>query len=412
MLFVLIYGCAGPTKLSNKNLAHLYSPAINFVYPEYRSCNISGDTTRIFFSLKVGDLLQMKSLSSDQFFASIAITYRVFTSYESKLTVDTGMFYYEVPESDQKDQFVGYFDIKAPDSTDYVVQITLTDMNRNQAVESFCQVDRTGIQPAQDFMVIDDSSGSPFINPFTDRPAWLRIMNLREHSGPLYMRYFRNTFPVAPPPFSDHEQKQFSYRAWSTTRLEWPLTGPVYLGEPGIYHFQFDTLVKEGLTLFVFEPGFPNLTTHESMIESIRFITNRQEYDKMLHSNNKREAIDNFWLEMSGNRERARVLIKSYYSRVQTANKLFTSYCEGWKTDRGLLYIIFGPPSSMYITNTTENWNYSQNYNYGPLNFTFDKVSNPFSVNDYRLRRSSYYEIPWYRAVESWRDGRVVNETD
>ena len=115
---------------------------------------------------------------------------------------------------------------------------------------------------------------------------------------------------------------------------------------------------------------------------------------------------------MAGNRERARVLIKSYYSRVQYANIFFTSYFEGWKTDRGLIYIIFGPPSSVYRNNETEIWNYSQSYNYGPLNFTFDKIKNPFTSNDYQLRRSNYYELPWYRAVDSWRDGRVVNDND
>ena len=186
---------------------------------------------------------------------------------------------------------------------------------------------------------------------------------------------------------------------------------PVYLDKTGIYHFQYDTLVKEGLTVFRFEEDFPRLTAAESLIESIRFLTTREEYDKIRSSTDKKQAVDEYWLSMAGNRERARVLIRSYYSRVQYANFFFTSYFEGWKTDRGLIYIIFGPPSSIYRDNDSESWNYSQVNNYGPLSFTFDRINNPFSPNDYRLRRSIYYELPWYRAVDTWRDGRVVNES-
>ena len=36
---------------------------------------------------------------------------------------------------------------------------------------------------------------------------------------------------------------------------------PILLDKPGIYHFQYDTLIKEGLTLFRFEEDFPRLTS-------------------------------------------------------------------------------------------------------------------------------------------------------
>ena len=33
-------------------------------------------------------------------------------------------------------------------------------------------------------------------------------------------------------------------------------------------------------------------------------------------------------------------LIKTYYSKVEKANEMFTSHLEGWKTDRGMISII------------------------------------------------------------------------
>ncbi len=40
-------------------------------------------------------------------------------------------------------------------------------------------------------------------------------------------------------------------------------------------------------------------------------------------------------------------LMEEYYSRVKYANEHFGHYLEGWRTDMGMVYIIFGPPSSV-----------------------------------------------------------------
>jgi len=40
-------------------------------------------------------------------------------------------------------------------------------------------------------------------------------------------------------------------------------------------------------------------------------------------------------------------LMEEYYGRVKYANEHFSHYIEGWKTDMGMVYIIFGPPSSV-----------------------------------------------------------------
>lgn len=40
-------------------------------------------------------------------------------------------------------------------------------------------------------------------------------------------------------------------------------------------------------------------------------------------------------------------LMEEYYGRVKYANEHFGHYFEGWKTDMGMVYIIFGPPSSV-----------------------------------------------------------------
>jgi GWxTD domain-containing protein len=40
-------------------------------------------------------------------------------------------------------------------------------------------------------------------------------------------------------------------------------------------------------------------------------------------------------------------LMEEYYARVEYANKNYTNYMEGWKTDRGMVLIRFGPPQNI-----------------------------------------------------------------
>jgi hypothetical protein len=75
-----------------------------------------------------------------------------------------------------------------------------------------------------------------------------------------------------------------------------------------------------------------------------------------------------------------------------------------------MIFILFGPPATVYVYPDREEWGYGT-YGYsGTLNFTFEKIYNPFSDNDYVLRRSPFYEQPFYRAVARWREGVVEND--
>jgi GWxTD domain-containing protein len=205
--------------------------------------------------------------------------------------------------------------------------------------------------------------------------------------------------------------KPLSYTADETYLINIDDNDPVPVDKPGIYHFQLDTLNPEGLTFFFFDEDFPLLTSADNLLQSVRYLTTREEFSKISQSRDIKAAVDEFWLSKAGNRERARLLIKTYYGRVQTANRLFTSYLEGWKTDRGLVYVIFGTPNSVYKNSLTETWMYNQTSGQSTLSFTFEKKKNPFTDNDYMLRRNPWYDLPWFRAVEIWRDGRVYNDT-
>jgi GWxTD domain-containing protein len=125
---------------------------------------------------------------------------------------------------------------------------------------------------------------------------------------------------------------------------------------------------------------------------------------------NHRAAVGEFWIKTTGSEDRAREMIRKYYNRVEKANEFFTSHTEGWKTDRGMFYIVFGPPDQITRTENDEIWTYEiDDPNVATQSYVFAKSESPFSDNDYVLERSAAYRESWEIAVDAWREGRVIS---
>jgi GWxTD domain-containing protein len=143
------------------------------------------------------------------------------------------------------------------------------------------------------------------------------------------------------------------------------------------------------------------------MIEPLAYLTTTPEYDALKKSTNQKLAVDNFWIEKAGSVDKARELIKVYYNRVFFSNFFFTSYKPGWKTDRGMIFIIYGPPQQVKVTPTQEKWIYYKNNFSTTVTFTFDYVASAFTRDNYILERADNYDSYWRQAVDSWRKGSI-----
>src|SRR5690606_7455042 len=164
---------------------------------------------------------------------------------------------------------------------------------------------------------------------------------------------------------------------------------------------------NQGFYLYHFRDGFPFISNAEQMIEPLRYISTNEEFIKLEDASNKKKAVDEYWLQLAGNEERAREAMTAFYGRLEKSNKYFSTNREGWKTDRGIIYIIYGLPTTIYKTPTFESWIYGEETNVLSLHFKFRKVENPMSNNDFKLIRDIDMKPSWYRAVDSWRQGRV-----
>jgi GWxTD domain-containing protein len=157
--------------------------------------------------------------------------------------------------------------------------------------------------------------------------------------------------------------------------------------------------------------GFPRPATLNEMAASAVYLMNAEErgaLDTAGSAVERRRLFDRFWLSLVNDRQMAAELIRKYYSRVEEANRLFSSFKEGWKTDRGMVHIILGPPESMERTFDRENWYYSQAGSERENLWQFRRVQfapEQFTMDEYVLVRGVQYEKYWQRVLSRWREG-------
>ncbi|MDU0371823.1 GWxTD domain-containing protein [Hymenobacter endophyticus] len=164
--------------------------------------------------------------------------------------------------------------------------------------------------------------------------------------------------------------------------------------------------VRSGL--LVEENQFPELTTADELIAPLIYLTTSQERQKLFDAPDPKKAVDQFWLTVAGNSQPiARQLIRTYYGRVAEASQLFSAHKAGWLTDRGLLYLVLGPPESVYREAGTERWVYRADVERSGT-FIFRAKPSTFAPDNYELVRRPEYEQLWYAAVEQWRKGRTA----
>lgn len=151
-----------------------------------------------------------------------------------------------------------------------------------------------------------------------------------------------------------------------------------------------------------FDKDYPRLKKAKLLIDPLRYICSKEEFEILKSNPAHKAVIDSFWLDKAGSFERAKVLIKNYYGRVQKANELYGFYKDGWLTDRGMIYIVYGPPDELYFVQNEEVWKYF----YSEENLSFHFLTEEDGSKT--LHRSIDYKDSWNRAVNYWRNGIVL----
>ena len=179
----------------------------------------------------------------------------------------------------------------------------------------------------------------------------------------------------------------------------------ITLSEEGLFYFHLEGS-KVGHSIIVRNNKYPKFGSIDRLVEGLRYLATEEEYLKMNTSFNKKELFDEFWLNNTKSEAKARRTIKEYYKRVREANELFTNYKEGWKTDMGMIYILFGPPSKVFIRTDGIMWIYNKTFELPRVAFLYKQVNTAFTEDHYTLERKAEFQNLWFRTVDLWRSGK------
>lgn len=189
--------------------------------------------------------------------------------------------------------------------------------------------------------------------------------------------------------------------------------------ERGNYRFRVAS-AEEDSELFkardfgVKSTNYPALKTAQELAQPLAYLMNEDDYEDLMSisdSDSLKEAIDRFWLKNIGSKNKAQNVLKMYYQRVLEANKQFSNFKEGWKTDRGMMYVLFGPP--WYIDRRFDQvqWSYAYSRNDPDKNFVFfqpELRSEFFPFDHWILRRNQRYFNTQYQQRQLWLSGLIL----
>jgi GWxTD domain-containing protein len=410
ILLALVLGsCVTPKSTTDNSHRGLYDYESVVLHPSISVYHISDSETEIHYSFEASELLFNRSHVDSSFKAHLSFKGELFQNIADSLSL--------AHEFQSDRQFVnqnthhiqGSISIPCDQGTESTLNISFEDKNRKTVARAIISIDKSNRFSSQNFLVLDKDDNVVS----GDQIAGNSELTLRcDRCSDSEFSISRNDAEIKlpPPPFSDSRIELPSHKDGLNMSLPAEDNELEINVTSGFYFITQDPSNKDGLTLSVRDEFFPDIMKVDDMIASLRYITSRAEFEGMTDGGRTREVMESFWIECGGSKEKARQLIQAYYNRVREANMYFSHVVPGWKTDRGLIHIVFGNPKKIFHYPEKEIWLYGEEDNLNSLQFTFRNRTSQYSSNHLVLQRDHIYKSNWERAVTSWRNGRIYED--
>ena len=402
LVITLLFGCKGTQRLNEFDLAKNYQ--IKGFQHEIDASfhSINDSITELIVKINPEDLLFSKTKINNHI-ARYAIGYKVFEGYNNKLPLDTATIHYSLKQ--EKITSTKFHKIKliAQKGKDYVVKVTLNDENRSLSSSKIYTLRKKYNSSRSYYEISAKDQHRVNFTPLQEDTFYINPLNGQQN---VKVQIFSTNNTCAAKPYEVNYQYRFdgipdtSWTTKLTTNTAFPPLKNQY------YHFVTDTILNDGFSVFPIPPTFPKIGSIYQANGVLGYLISKSEYSDVLSAKYPRKVFENKWLELSGNRQRARNIIKEFYSEASKANQLFTCNQPGWSTDRGMIYIIYGPPRIVYRYNDSEIWIYGEENNLFSEQFEFQRIHSNFSDNIYELKRNINYKVNYNRMINAWIDER------
>ena len=408
-LILLLSGCIFGKKNNLQNRAFIYSENLKQAQPFFKVYNDSKTTSTLYCNIKTRNFLSIYSSNEKQNKINYILTGNLYLDGEG-FAVDSFSISKNIA-TDTITEISEKISLQTKEGEKYLLKIKLIDNHKISTTIHSISIDKSKMNK-DDYLVFNNGNQLQFSSYFNINDS-LFIQNNSQQKN-LFIKYYNEYFPLAKPPFSVGEVKSKEITADKVFPLITDTTFFILpINEIGIYQILESENTENGMSILAFENNFPKITSAKDMISPLKYICTNEEFLQLNEIKNPKIAIDEFWIgKTKGDKQQAVKLIQIYYNRVEDANIFFSSYKAGWKTDRGMIMIIFGAPNIIYQSIEGESWIYGEKNNVFSLNFTFTKMENKFTDNDYQLNRSVYFKNIWNTAQSAWRDGHAYSDMD
>jgi len=407
LAIVFTTSCSTYSPVSQSSYRYLYDYDSSPLHPGYVVYHLDDTLTQIFFRVHTSELLYTRTAADQPFRAQLKLSWTKDGSFADSLLFE------DTRSSDGERWLSGNFNLNVPSGQAMQLEVSMLDVKRLSEQSIILTVDKKDNYVSQNFLLKDASTGAILFNNFSAEGRELQIISDRNMSGDIKVLHDPTQTKLPPPPFSSviPELPRVEEMTLFPMRIDSANNGhPIFNTLKGRYVICIGNDRRNGKTITVADKFYPEVASVNQLIYPLRYVTSKVEYESIESHSDPKKLIDNFWIECSGSKERARELIRVYYNRVKEANYYFSSYTEGWRTDRGMVHLIFGHPNSIRRTDDSETWIYGEEGNISSVSFVFRRVNYGFSGNVYTLVRDPMFRSHWERMVTTWRNGRVYNE--
>ena len=376
-LFILFPVSVFGQALNGLNYQYLYGQDNGFTF-SFRKQNLTSDSVSFYFSLK-----NESPKSNEDFIISLFIHESLNAKDGKEIRPNIS---YIIKENKLT---LGKFSIRESDA--YLV-FKIIHLQKREAWLYFsdCKKELISFLPIE---INDTLSTKKFV------PVGSKI-SLHQNKGPFFVNFYRENFPAASPPYTE-VQNMVAKNIKPDSSFQ--VANYFITKSNGLYLIQKDSTSKESVSIRV-EDDYPKFRKLTSLTAPFAYVTTKAEFNKIAISTSDKRSFDRSILAITGDAERAKFFMRNYFKRVELANLYFTGYKEGWKTDRGMIFTIFGLPDGVYKTQTSEIWEYRTQGD--KVSFTFVKTPTLFDPDNYVLIRKNKLEPIWLEAVDLNRNAR------
>ncbi|MFT7270486.1 MAG: GWxTD domain-containing protein [Roseivirga sp.] len=390
-------GLVAQSRMSSADLSFLYNQNHEFLV-DYRVAQ-SNDEVKVYvrFILNSGIVK----------ISDYELTYDIRSSYiDEKHVASTRILDSAAVIGTGFREFVYGFDFIKEDNQNLIV-LEVNNIARGKKFLIDIPISGKTSQRNQPFLIFEEKRDVPYFSKFINLDQTVRLVNPFGNRGKYEIKGVLNNKSVATPPFDSNKTVTNSDIAIDT--LYGTVEGsPQKFSTPGFYEINDSTDPNNTTGILVSDKFYPYFGQYEEMIEPLIFITTNDEFKGMRQATDTRDAFEDFVMNrFSGSSKMGQDFVKYYYKRLRDAAHLFSGKKEGWKTDRGMVYQIYGNPIQVFRNENTELWVYAS-ANGNRTRFIFDILPGASDLLEYSLIRGDKYKESWMDAVTGWRSGKII----